>query len=315
MELDIISYSDLLNPASIDAHKKLEKALLNKGIVGIKGVPDYERKARAYIDTAREFSALPEAVKKQYAPNREIGDTEGYEFGAEMFKDDNGEWQVDDKKISYYAFVPDHPSNKWPREIDLKTPYQELGAIIFQTGKLILNIIGLDESTGLLHDKILGYGRMLHYYKESDATNANPNWCGAHFDHSAITGLIPAYYFLNGVEIDEPEEAGLYIKPTNGNEFEKIYASDKSVLLFQVGEFGQLISNDRIRATKHLVKKAKGEIERYTFALFYDPEFEMTIKSTSCLTKDNRYVNNQAEDGSIRYIEWRDASFEQYIAK
>ena len=213
MKLDIISFNDLNDAKAIAA---LTNALLQKGIVGIRDVPEFENKSRAYINAARMFSKLDDTVKQKYAPDRDAGDTEGYELGAERFKNKDGVWQVDDKKASYYAFVPDHVKNIWPLEVDLKTPYLALGELIFKTGKKILDIMGLNHQVGLNHDKLVGYGRMLHYHKESDATNDNPNWCGAHLDHGVFTGLVPAYYFRDGIEINEPDESSLYIVPRDG---------------------------------------------------------------------------------------------------
>jgi isopenicillin N synthase-like dioxygenase len=241
MKLDVISYSDILNSS---AQENIVFALLNKGIVGISDVPSFENKTRSYINAARAFSNLEESIKQQYAPLRETGDTDGYEQGAEQFKNAEGIWQADDKKVSYYAHVPDKLINKWPREVDLKTSYLELGELIFKTGKILLNAIGLNHLAGLNHDLLSGYGRMLHYRKENDDTNNNPNWCGEHFDHGIFTGLVPAYYFRNGCEIEEPEEAGLYIKPPMSDQFEKIDTVNKSVLLFQAGEFGQHKKNN-----------------------------------------------------------------------
>lgn len=314
MKLDIISYNDLLEPNHTTARKDVETALLSKGIVGIRDVPDFVAKSRHYIDAARQFSALESKIKLQYAPNRDTGDTEGYEIGAERFKNTAGVWQVDDKKASFYAFVPDRTRNKWPKESDLKTSYLALGELIFNTGKLLLNAMGLNESVGLQHDLMYGYGRMLHYHKENHLTNTNPDWCGAHLDHGIFTGLLPAYYFHNGQEVDEPAEAGLYITLDENQKFEKIEASDKSILLFQVGEFGQLISNDRIRATRHIVKKAHNEIERFTFALFFNPDPNYIIHSQSKLIADPRYAHYQSPDGSISYATWEKASYEQYRA-
>lgn len=314
MELELISYQDLLSGNSA-SYQKISTALLHQGIVGVSDVPEFENITRAYIAAARKFSALDSSIKQQYAPNRDADETEGYELGAEWFKDQAGVWQIDDKKASYYAFVPEHPKNKWPREVDLQTPYLALGKLIFQTGKLLLKIIGLDETVGLNHSGLIGYGRLLHYHKTGMSTNANPLWCGAHFDHGVFTGLAPAYYFQDGKEIDEPEEAGLYIMPSNGDDFKKINARDKSVLLFQVGEFAQLISNDRVRSTQHRVQKAHDGIERYTFALFYSAEENMVINSSSQLISDARYADNKLANGSISYKQWETASFERYRAK
>ncbi|OAI48555.1 hypothetical protein AYO45_01050 [Gammaproteobacteria bacterium SCGC AG-212-F23] len=315
MKLEIISHNDLIDSANTAIVNKAKKALFESGIIGIRDVPRFVETNRDYINAARQFSSLSKNIKEQYAPDRDAGDTEGYEQGAEWFKDQNGDWQIDDKKISYYAFVPDQPQNKWPREIDLKTPYLALGKLIFETGKHLLNFIGINDSIGIPHHELAGYGRMLHYQKENDTHAHNPNWCGAHFDHGVFTGLAPAYYFKNGEEVEEPKESGLYIMPTNSKEFIKVDAADKSILFFQVGEFGQLIMNDHIRATKHLVKKAKDNIERFTFALFYSCSDNIVIHSTSELTKDARYADNKLADGRVYYKKWGDASFARYRAR
>jgi isopenicillin N synthase-like dioxygenase len=315
MKIEIISYQDLHEPLNDFAQQQLENALLTNGIVGISDVPGFVEKSQAYINVVRQFAKLPEEITKQYAPNRDAGQTEGYELGAEWFKDQDGNWRPDDKKSSYYALVPDSAINIWPKEIDLKTPYLELGNLIFETAKKIVSLIGLTEEIGLKSSDIHGYGRMLHYHGESDEAHPNPEWCGAHLDHGLFTGLMPAYYFQDGIEIEEPDETGLYIIPHSGQQFEKVYALDKSVMLFQAGEFGQLASNDRIRATKHLVKKAYHRIERYAFALFLSVSKDFHIKSTSELTEDLRYQNNRADDGSISFDAWEKASYENYRSK
>ncbi len=312
MQLEIISYRDLLDTTNRITHNKIKLALFTSGIVGIRDVPTFSEKTHRYVNAARQFSALNERVKQQYAPHRDDGETEGYELGAEQFKDQNGHWQPDDKKASFYAYVPDNDKNKWPREVDLKTPYLELGKLIFETGKRVLNFIGVNDTLGIQHDDLVGYGRMLHYQKESDTTNANPNWCGAHFDHGIFTGLAPAYYFRDGIDVAEPEESGLFIKPTNSNDFIKINSADKEILIFQVGEFGQLATHDTICATKHLVKKARSNIERFTFALFFSTHHQVMINSRSILTKDSRYAENKHADGSICYGKWQDASYARY---
>lgn len=309
MELDIVNFAALESQKDI-----LRGALFNKGIVGVQGVPNYVEACQSYINAARQFAALHDDTKKRYAPDRDKGFTEGYELGAEWFQDEKGEWQIDDKKASFYAHVPDDPRNPWPSEVDMKTSYLALGEIMFDAGKCVMDAIGLNETMGLTHKHLTGFGRMLHYLKQADTHGKNPNWCGGHYDHGIFTALMPAYYFQNGVLIEEPSEAGLYIIPTGKHDYEKIHASDRSILLFQVGEFGQLISNDGIRATKHLVKKAQGNVERFTLALFIDPDLHMVIRSSSELAKDARYAHHQNVDASISYHAWEQASYERYRA-
>ncbi|USN51272.1 MAG: hypothetical protein H6731_02375 [Myxococcales bacterium] len=124
---------------------------------------------------------------------------------------------------------------------------------------------------------------------------------------------MPAYYYQNNSLVVEPEEAGLYVMPTSQASYEKIYAHDKSVCLFQVGQFGQLASNDKIKATKHFVKKSYENVERFTFALFFEPDKKTKITSHSVLALDSRYQDKQL-DGAITYQDWSCASFELYRA-
>ena len=313
MLLDVISYRDLIKQ-SANMENKIKNALYGTGIIGVCDIPLFKETSEHYIQAAREFASLTEAIKQQYAPDRDAGDTEGYELGAEKFKDENGNWKIDNYKASFYAFVPDHEKNKWPREVNLKEPYLALAKLISGVGNQMLDVIGINESMGISHDKLCYYSRMLHYRMHDVNNDGDRNWCGAHFDHGVFTGLMPAYYFSDGIEVDEPDDAGLFIIPTNGTQFEKVEVKDKNILLFQVGEFGQLASNDQIRATKHTVKKAKGNIERFTFALFYNILDDQFIRPKSELTKDTRFTENCLPDGSIYFGKWADASYARYRA-
>lgn len=311
MQIDTISYHDLNQAINSEKHQAILHALLNKGIIGVTDVPEFMDKSRAYVEAARAFTHLPENIKNQYAPDRDAGETEGYELGAESFMNDQGEWQQDDKKSSYYAYYPDKKENRWPKEVDLKTAYLDLAAIIFEAGKRFLKMLNLDEEVGIYEKDLIGHCRMLHYLKENDATNQNPDWCGAHHDHSLLTGLMPAYYFQNGQEIAEPSEAGLFITPYGTNELVKIEAN-QSTLLFQIGEFGQLISNDKAVATRHIVKKTLNGVERYAFALFYNLQKNYIAKTSSVLRNDARFQEYKAGDDLISYGEWSRASFARY---
>jgi isopenicillin N synthase-like dioxygenase len=311
LSLDIISYEDFVRE-DFDALGALKKALHEKGIVGIRGIPGYKEKVLKFIETAREFSALPEDAKAAYAPNRSIKEFLGYEVGKEKFKRPDGRWVIDDLKVSYYGFVPDDPLNKWPSEVDLRGPFQDLGMLMSQMGEAVMKKIGLiGPTTGISLDGIPRVGRMLYYRNEG--TLDNPFWCGAHFDHSMFTALLPAFYFSDGVEVAEPIEAGLFVKTTSDGVFKKVIANDPDVMMFQVGEFGQLVTNDAIKATEHRVQKAFGPVKRYTMALFFMPAMDVVIHSVSELAKDARYGGGPGEPCSYR--RWHEESLNRYLVK
>lgn len=317
MSIDTVSYSRLLSSQDLDSNvlSTLEAALLNKGVVCVSEIPNLAEKVGTFTMAARQFANLDQNIKNLYAPDRDKGDTLGYEIGAEWFKNQQGIWQADDQKASYYALIPDSADNKWPREVELQKPYIHLAELIFTIGKRILELMGIDESNYIDLKQVNGVGRMLHYHKDGEATNDYPLWCGEHFDHGLFTGLIPAIYFKDGVEVDEPEEAGLFIQSSNASSFEKIAVKDKNSLLFQVGEFGQIATHDRIKATKHLVKKAYDGIERFTLAVFFSPNNDTVVNSHSMLRYDKRYYEHQTIDGAISFNAWHEASLARYRAR
>lgn len=312
LPLDVISYESFAqnDPEAIGV---LVKALYEKGIVGIRGIPGYSEKVRRFVEGAREFIALPEGVKEFYAPNREQGEMFlGYEKGKEKFKRPDGRWVIDDLKISYYAYVPENKENKWPVEMDLQFPFQELGKVMAEVAKEVMGKIDLTgPRTGIVIGETPQVGRMLYYQKNQNTCADNPYWCGAHFDHGVFTAITPASYFIEGVCVKEPEEAGLFVK-VDGR-FQKIEA-DPEILMFQVGEFGQLAMNDAIRATEHRVHKAKSpHVERYAMALFFDAPMHTVIHSDSELTQDFRYGGKVGDP--CTYQRWHEESFKRYIVK
>ena len=312
LSLDVISYEKLVE-GDAETLKILNDALHEKGIVGVRGVPGYKERYERFVEAAREFSALPEEIKEGYKPDRSRGETFlGYEEGKEKFQRPNGEWVIDDLKVSYYAFIPDSSQNKWPREVDLRMPFQDIGHIMADMGELIMYKIGLlGGSTNLHLEEDSRLGRML-YYRKNDS-NENPYWCGAHFDHGLFTVILPAVYFVEGQQVSEPEEAGLFIRTSKEVSFKKIFADDLDVMMFQVGEFGQLVMNDGIQATEHCVQKAEEAVERYTLAVFYNAPMDVPICSTSVLTNDARYGAKTGEISTYRH--WSNASFERYLVK
>ena len=311
LKFDIISYEELFgSKPTPEARQCLKTSLHESGIVGVRNIPTFVEKVQTFLEASRAFSALPMAIKNQYAPRRTQGEVQGFELGAEKYGDNQ---QADDKKASFYAFFPDCAGNKWPHELDLKTPYLALNGLMGEVARNILDLLGLHAELGIDLAKLEFLGRMLHYHKEGEQTNQNPNWAGAHYDHGLFTGLLPAFYFQDGQEVPEPEEAGLFVRTPKSTVFEKVCAKDKSVLLFQAGEFGQLMSDDRMQATEHLVRKSFGGIERFTLATFVDVHAMTRCNSTSVLTQDTRYQVNRRADGSITYKEWGDASYARYL--
>ena len=313
LDLAIIPYENFErnDPGSLGV---MRRELYENGIVGIRGIPGYQAKVQKYIEANRAFSALPEEIKEAYAPDRSQGGTFlGYEGGKEKFQRPDGQWVIDDLKNSYYGIVPDCARNKWPSEVDLKTPFQDLGALMSKMGVTVMEKIGLiGGNTGYSLEDVYLLGRLL-YYKGANSVADNPLWCGPHFDHGLFTALIPAYYYVDGEIVPEPIEAGLFIKTNTEGIYKKVIADDPDVMMFQVGEFAQLLSNDSIRATEHQVHKAMGYVDRYSMALFIDPSMDTVVHSSSVLTQDPRFGGDP--NGPCSYRSWDAETFKRSIVK
>lgn len=312
LDLCVVDHQDLVarDPVALE---ELREALHRHGVVGIRAVPGYRELYGRFIEASRRFSALPEEIKERSSPNRDLGETFlGYESGKEKFQLSSGEWVVDDLKASFYAKIPNCSENRWPEEVDLENPFSELAELLMATGERVMHEVGiLGEVQGVEVEASGAVGRML-YYKNS-ARSQNPYWCGAHYDHGMFTAILPAVYFLHGERVEEPEEAGLFVRGAECEHFKKVAANDEDVMMFQVGEFGQIVSQDAIRATEHRVHRAVGAIERYTLALFFEGPAHTPILSTSSLTADERYGAEPGEP--FTFAQWSQASFERYLVK
>ena len=271
------------------SQEKVEELLHQYGIIAIRGVPGFVETYERFIEEARAFVSLSEEEKSKCTPTDAF--SRGWSFGIEKFKG-----RLDTFKGSYYVAIPEGCDGKeclWPESKSFKEAYLNLSSLIYQTGKELMPQVGLDL------DQVTGMARMLYYAPVNENTNdTNPNWCAEHRDHSVITGLCPAIFVKGGEIVSKPSNCGLYVKGES-------VSFPNDVLIFQIGETAQLITDGKITATDHYVKKAIGDYERYTMALFFDCDKEISIYSS--VTE----YNDRFRQG-MTYGEWSEASFNKY---
>ena len=265
----------------------LENALKTHGFVAISEVPDFKSIFGRFLENAIKFVNLPEEDKDKCKPENYY--SHGWSFGEEIFNE-----KLDAYKGSYYADLPQTDQNIWPHILpEFEKAYMDLGNLIFNTGIKILEILELKPDTLQCKCRMLYYGQV-----PQDDKNDNPNWCGLHRDHGLFTGLCPAVYIKDGKIVDKPEGTGLFIR-------DKEIDAPNDVLLFQVGEVAHLISDGKIIATDHYVKKAYG-VERITLATFMSPLDNYVIESNDHKEYDDRYKEG------ITYGEWCEKSYKKY---
>lgn len=236
---------------------RVKDELKRSGIIGIRT----DIRTKKFFKALKKFSILPQQTKEKYKPS---GNITGYEKGVEKF------YNVDLNKASYYALYPDNKDNIWPDEVNLRDPFLNLSKKMFRLLVDLYTLLFPQIKTNLF-----AVGRMLHYSPSSPDDIV----CSPHFDHGVLTALIRAEYGSGDPSSD------LYVEIDG--EFKRIVVEEKNVVLLQAGEFSQIMSNDTITATKHLVK---GNIQdRYTLALFLNADPDLEVDSTSLLKRDPRY--------------------------
>jgi len=285
MNTPILSYANLpsqIERAIVGFHKY--------GYIIVQDIPNFKYIYQNFIQEARQFISLPNAEKNIYKPINYY--QKGWSFGAEQF---NG--AIDSHKGSYYASIPDDKENNiWYSE-SFKAAYLSLGQLISQVGKEILDLLFIDIATLQIKSEVVG--RMLYYSPIKTTSNISKYWCGVHRDHGLFTGLTPEIYFKKNKLVSKPTGSGLYIR-------DKAIDVDEDVLIFQIGEVLQLITNNQVTATKHHVKKAMDCSERFAFACFFEPEDDMLLNSTVG-EYNERFISGMS------YKEWSDASLKQYL--
>jgi len=200
-------------------------------------------------EKARDFFALPEPVKKQYAIAGQ-GGARGYTpFGIETAKGAKAHdlkefWHVGRDLPDGHPFRAHMPDNVWPAEVaSFRDTFRELYATFDRTGLKILRAIarylgiGEDYFADTVRDgnSVL---RLLHYPPQTEPTGEHIR-AGAHEDINTITLLLGA------------EEAGLELKTRDGRWIP--VSPQPGELVINIGDMLQRLTNGRLRSTSHRV--------------------------------------------------------------
>ncbi len=280
---------------------EIQSEFKRTGYIAISGVPGFQAAYEQFLEQARRFVALPAEVQAKCTPSDYFA--RGWSRGVEALVPG----QKDTYKGSYYAWVPNQTShpNVWPAEVPgLEPAYRAITEKMLAVGKEVLTILGVRQDSR-------GLGRMLHYKAIPEGENdGNPNWCNIHRDHGALTVLCPEVYYKNGERVSRPEGGGLYIEG-------KPVSPPTDIMLIQMGEVLELISNGAVRATDHYVGKPAvcDGCERFALALFLDPIGDFVIRCTNPEVRAKYADRFPLSEDSITYEEWGNRSLAKYNPK
>lgn len=261
-----------------DIADKLGRSFAEYGFAVIRdhGIPqDLIERAEA---KSKEFFALPDSVKREYAIAGG-GGARGYTpFGTEMAKDAT----VFDLKEFWHVgrSLPDgHPlaeymaPNVWPAEVEgFRETFSELYAAFETAGIRVLEAIALhlglerDFFTPTVEDGN-SVMRLLHYPPLGPDAPEGAIRAAAHGDINTITLLLGA------------EEAGLELLTKSG-EWHSVDVP-QGALVINVGDMLDRLTVGRLRSTTHRVVNPRGDAARRSrysmpFFLHFRPDFLIT---------------------------------------
>jgi len=224
--------------------------------------------------TAKQFFALPEAVKRNYLlPG--TGGARGYTaFGVETAKGASAHdlkefWHVGRELAAGHKYRGVMGDNVWPAEVaDFRETLLELYDSFDAVGLKILGAIAryLGVAEDYFADTVRDGNsvmRLLHYPPQQEATG-NHIRAGAHEDINTITLLIGAEEA--GLELQTRDGRWLPVSPTPGE------------LVINIGDMLQRLTNGRLRSTSHRVVNPapdRAAHARYSmpFFLHFRPDF------------------------------------------
>lgn len=225
-------------------------------------------------DKAKEFFALPEAVKLKYKiPGS--GGARGYTpFGVETAKGATARdlkefWHVGRELPRGDPLERFMPPNVWPSEVEgFRETFEALYASLEASGLRILSAIALhlglpEHYFDATVDKGNSVLRLLHYPPISEAAEGEIR-AAAHEDINTITLLLGA------------EEAGLELLAKDGRWLP--VAPPPGALAVNIGDMLQRLTAHRLRSTTHRVVNPTGPAARRArysmpFFLHFRPDF------------------------------------------
>ena len=252
-------------------------------VVSDHGLPEAE--IAGALSAARDFFALPDAVKRSYCVEGGAGQRGYTPFGVETAKGETLSdlkefWHVGRDMPAGHPAAAVMPANLWPEEVaDFKPSMQTLFASFDQLGARLLRAVAhrLGQPEEVLveavkdGDSIL---RLLHYPPlDSDAVGVR---AGAHEDINVITLLLGA------------EEAGLQILDRDGRWID--VQPPEGAIVCNIGDMLQRLTNRTLPSTTHRVvnpSAARRSISRYSmpFFLHFSPNFLIETLPT-CISTD-----------------------------
>lgn len=287
MEIPIIDFSayDESNPDSLVAiGREVSLALTNIGFMAVTNIGINAALLRDVFSQSKQFFELP-IPDKQALSYSSAKDNFGYQGVLEESLDPA---LPADIKETFTMRTPNNYANKdrrWPSS-DFKRTNIEFYEHAVSCANKVLRVfaaalnVELNFFTKTVNNENVTL-RLLHYPSVGSEVNENQLGAGAHTDYGVITLL-----FQDAV-------GGLEVQDSQGQWQGVDYVKDAIVV--NTGDLMERWTNGKYKSTLHRVQPKIGQQERYSVAVFIDPDSDTRVEVLQSCTSES----NPAKYGAI----------------
>jgi isopenicillin N synthase-like dioxygenase len=260
-----------------EAVQRLQQALESTGFLYAHGLGLQSSRLQAAFDSARHFFNLPAEVKQRYAYT-DVAANFGYQ-GVEQERLNPASFP--DLKESFTmrnALAVPQQAQRWPDDT-----FRRAALSLYESGLAaafrVLEIMAasLQLPSQFFVERHSGENvtlRFLRYPANLLRRDAQQLGAGAHTDYGSITLLFQDD--VGGLEVRDAQGRWRAAPPVPGS------------AVVNTGDLMERWTNGRFRSTLHRVRPIAGEADRYSIALFVDPDAAVAVDCIdSCVSAAN----------------------------
>ena len=277
-EVSFKSYSDCNSSTNNEIGLKINDALTKSGFVALSdfGIPD--ELLSDVFEASKAFFSLSEEEKKRYA-YVSADENFGYQAVGTEHLDPRKPADLKETFTMRNILTAEIKADRWPSlrfEKLMKNFFSEGLKSSHRIQRVLANFLEVDENFFVkAHSGENVALRLLHYPPIKEKENSeNQLGAGEHSDYGMFTLLFQDG--VEGLEIWNGEKAWIPIEST------------ESSTILNAGDLLERWTNGKYPSTLHRVKLVSGKKDRYSIALFMDPDSEALVDVIESCTSEAR---------------------------
>lgn len=278
MEIPLIDCDSRLR-ADADIARDIDAALRDVGFMAVRNLGVEPQSIRDVFAAAEHFFRLSAATKKNFAYAAAM-ENFGYQSLGEESLDPTRPGDLKETFTMRNLLADQVPAERWPSVVFRKTVSEFFTEALAAAQRLQrLLALALDVPTDFFVDAHNGENitlRLLHYPAvRSTMIDPEQMGAGAHTDYGMLTLLFQDA--VGGLQVQSEDGAWHDVPPR------------PDAIVINSGDLLERWSNGRYRSTWHRVLPREQSAERFSIALFVDPDSETVVDVLpSCLEQGQR---------------------------